>query len=260
MWTYGHSMDYHDSTSSLFCQSLLCVLKQNSARIFAVRHKRKWLTNGLPCIIIIRHLRECWNGRQARLRCVWLRRVGSSPISRTKKELIQKDELFFGAMISIPFGHGWYTLAGMIYAVHMIYAARMKGTDIISCLQRKYIMRCNPYIILRQQYFMNCRPFAPGPAGDFRHSVRPSIFHPSFPYPINIPQGAWAPWGRFIQTICSPNWNSSIKFFLIVNKRLIPSYLTITQLCIKSIRSYIPKRCIKFYFPDPSAADLYQFH
>ena len=29
--------------------------------------------------------RECWNGRQARLRCVWFRRVGSSPISRTKK-------------------------------------------------------------------------------------------------------------------------------------------------------------------------------
>ena len=66
--------------------------------------------------------------------------------------------------------------------------------------------------------------------------------------------------GRFIQMICSPNWNSSIKFFLIVNKLLIPSYLTITQLCIKSICSYIPKRCIKFDFPDPSAADLYQFH
>ena len=31
-------------------------------------------------------LRECWNGRQARLRCVWFHRVGSSPISRTKKE------------------------------------------------------------------------------------------------------------------------------------------------------------------------------
>ena len=30
-------------------------------------------------------MRECWNGRQARLRCVWFRRVGSSPISRTKK-------------------------------------------------------------------------------------------------------------------------------------------------------------------------------
>ena len=29
------------------------------------------------------HLRECWNGRQARLRCVWLRRGGSSPLSRT---------------------------------------------------------------------------------------------------------------------------------------------------------------------------------
>ena len=31
--------------------------------------------------------RECWNGRQARLRCVWLCRVGSSPISRTKFRL-----------------------------------------------------------------------------------------------------------------------------------------------------------------------------
>ena len=33
--------------------------------------------------IIFKRLRECWNGRQARLRCVWFRRVGSSPISRT---------------------------------------------------------------------------------------------------------------------------------------------------------------------------------
>ena len=31
------------------------------------------------------HMRECWNGRQARLRCVCLWRVGSSPISRTKQ-------------------------------------------------------------------------------------------------------------------------------------------------------------------------------
>ena len=53
---------------------------------YSVSSQRKRLTNVLPCIIIIRHLRECWNGRQARLRCVWLRRVGSSPISRTKKE------------------------------------------------------------------------------------------------------------------------------------------------------------------------------
>ena len=46
----------------------------------------------------------------------------------------------------------------MIYAVHMIYAARMKGTDIISCLQRKYIMRRRPYIILRQQYIIEKQP------------------------------------------------------------------------------------------------------
>ena len=38
--------------------------------------------------------------------------------------------------------------------MQMIYAARMKGTDIISCLQSKYIMRRKPYIILRQQYII----------------------------------------------------------------------------------------------------------
>ena len=42
-------------------------------------------------------LRECWNGRQARLRCVWFRRVGSSPISRTKKERHLLCLSFFGA-------------------------------------------------------------------------------------------------------------------------------------------------------------------
>ena len=42
------------------------------------------LTKTAETVIIHKHLRECWNGRQARLRCVWLRRVGSSPISRTK--------------------------------------------------------------------------------------------------------------------------------------------------------------------------------
>ncbi len=35
-------------------------------------------------VIMLWCSRECWNGRQARLRCVWFRRVGSSPISRTK--------------------------------------------------------------------------------------------------------------------------------------------------------------------------------
>ena len=76
-------MDYHVTTSLFFCQPVFKKIIQNSADNFAVRHKRKWLTNPVLCIIIIRHLRECWNGRQARLRCVWLRRVGSSPISRT---------------------------------------------------------------------------------------------------------------------------------------------------------------------------------
>ena len=47
----------------------------------------------------------------------------------------------------------------MIYAVHMIYATRMQGTDIISCLQRKYIMRRKPYIILRKQYFISPSKF-----------------------------------------------------------------------------------------------------
>ena len=44
---------------------------------------------------MFKRLRECWNGRQARLRCVWLCRVGSSPISRTKKEDVLLDVLFF---------------------------------------------------------------------------------------------------------------------------------------------------------------------
>ena len=87
MRTYWHSMDLNDSTSSIFCQAFGFIFVQNSSSIFVLRHENKWLTNPLPCIIIIRHLRECWNGRQARLRCVWLCRVGSSPISRTKNEL-----------------------------------------------------------------------------------------------------------------------------------------------------------------------------
>ena len=38
--------------------------------------------------------------------------------------------------------------------MRMIYALRMRGTDIISRLRSKYIMRRKPYIILRQQYFI----------------------------------------------------------------------------------------------------------
>ncbi len=49
---------------------------------------KKILTKSVHAAIILEYaLRECWNGRQARLRCVWFRRVGSSPISRTKKRL-----------------------------------------------------------------------------------------------------------------------------------------------------------------------------
>ena len=43
-------------------------------------------------------------------------------------------------MISVPFGTGDIADA-MISALQMIYASRMKGTDIISYLHRKYIIR-----------------------------------------------------------------------------------------------------------------------
>ena len=43
----------------------------------------------------------------------------------------------------------WYPLSA-----DDICLRHMKGTDIISCLRRKYIIRRKPYIILRQQYIM----------------------------------------------------------------------------------------------------------
>ena len=43
-------------------------------------------------------------------------------------------------MISVPYGTGDIADA-MISALQMIYASRMKGTDIISYLHRKYIIR-----------------------------------------------------------------------------------------------------------------------
>ena len=36
----------------------------------------------------------------------------------------------------------------------------MMGTDVISCLRSKYIMRRKPYIILRQQYIIKSLPLA----------------------------------------------------------------------------------------------------
>ena len=53
-------------------------------RAIVVAFPEKVLTKIPPAVIIHWQLRECWNGRQARLRCVWLRRGGSSPLSRTK--------------------------------------------------------------------------------------------------------------------------------------------------------------------------------
>ena len=44
--------------------------------------------------------------------------------------------------------------------MRMIYASRMKGTDIISCLRSKYIMQRKLYIILRQQYIIKSLPTA----------------------------------------------------------------------------------------------------
>ena len=52
-------------------------------------------------------------------------------------------------MISVPCGTDDIADA-MISASQMIYASRMKGTDIISYLRSKYIMRRKPYIISPQ--------------------------------------------------------------------------------------------------------------
>ena len=59
-------------------------------------------------------------------------------------------------MISVPGGTGDIANA-MISASQMIYASRMKGTDIISCLRSKYITRHKPYIISRQRYIIESK-------------------------------------------------------------------------------------------------------
>ena len=145
VWTYGHSMDYHGITSSFLCQPIWKDFKQNSALIFAVRHKRKQLTNRLPCIIMNRHLRECWNGRQARLRCVWLRRVGSSPISRTRKD-------------RIPVGYP-------------VFSGMGGGT-------RKAVKKtCRWHVFRPWESLRKSNGGPQGPAGDFRNSVQSSRLH-----------------------------------------------------------------------------------
>ena len=49
-------------------------------------------------------MRECWNGRQARLRCVCPRRMGSSPISRTRKAI--KTFVLVAFLFCIQFNMG----------------------------------------------------------------------------------------------------------------------------------------------------------
>ena len=113
---------------------------------YSVSSQRKRLTNVLPCIIIIRHLRECWNGRQARLRCVWLRRVGSSPISRTRKD-------------RIPVGYP-------------VFSGMGGGT-------RKTVKKtCRGHVFRPWESPRKSNGGPHGPAGDFRNSVRPSMFPP----------------------------------------------------------------------------------
>ena len=155
-WAYGHSMDYHVITSSFVCQPLLDFLKQNSAGIFTVRHKRKWLTNSLPCIIIIRHLRECWNGRQARLRCVWLRRVGSSPISRTRKDRIPVGYPVFSGM----WGGTRMAQATLSCCFAAIHLEAVKKT-------------CRGHVFSPRESPRKSNGDPKGSAGGFRHSVQP---------------------------------------------------------------------------------------
>ena len=61
-------------------------------------------------------------------------------------------------MISVPVGTGDIADA-MISASQMIYASRMKGTDIISCLRSKYIIQHKLYIISHKRYIIENRKF-----------------------------------------------------------------------------------------------------
>ena len=64
--------------------------------------------------------------------------MGSIPVRVTRKKHLRKQVLF--SMISVPVGTEDIADA-MISALQMICASRMIGTDMISCLRSKYIMR-----------------------------------------------------------------------------------------------------------------------
>ena len=78
--------------------------------------------------------------------------VGLRGQGEPRKKHLLRQVLF--SMISVPYGTDdissiWYPLSA-----DDICLRHMNGTDIISCLRRKYIIRRKPYIILRQQYIM----------------------------------------------------------------------------------------------------------
>ena len=58
------------------------------------------------------------------------------------------------SMISVPYGTGDISLIWYPLSADDICLRHIRGTDIISCLRSKYIIRRKPYIILRQQYIM----------------------------------------------------------------------------------------------------------
>ena len=82
-----------------------------------------------------------------------LRRVRLPYPAPCKKPLLSTGQKRFFTMISVPVGTGDIADT-MISASQMIYASRMNGTDVISYLRSKYIMRRQPYIISHQRYII----------------------------------------------------------------------------------------------------------
>ena len=69
-----------------------------------------------------------------------------------RKKHLLRQVLF--SMISVPYGTDDISSIRYPLSADDICLRHMNGTDIISCLRRKYIIRRKPYIILRQQYIM----------------------------------------------------------------------------------------------------------
>ena len=77
---------------------------------------KKVLTKLAGRVIILRHLRECWNGRQARLRCVWSTPCGfESHLSHQKIQIPLGVSGFFIALMGLerPYKNMPDSLVGM---------------------------------------------------------------------------------------------------------------------------------------------------